>query len=231
MSTSDLIAQGMQEISDVHRGEISNDQASSIELLRRAFTQGDQHARQLVQQCFSETVRGWLHQHPKGETACCLEGEEYYVAQTFERLWQATAHTRPVEFMTLSDALLYLRACLNGVILDAQRVSSRPGVIALRKPIDAREQHMKGTTDSIEDWEILQTMLHKTYEQRLAYLLFHCGLEPSEIVLSYPQEFSDVREIYQLRHTIVERLLDQVASLPLTIGRTTAVESREETKG
>ncbi|HEY6409305.1 MAG TPA: hypothetical protein VIY29_17735 [Ktedonobacteraceae bacterium] len=44
-------------------------------------------------------------------------------------------------------------------------------------------------------------------QQRAAYLLFYCQLKPGEIVHFRPQEFSDVREIYNLRRKIVERLL------------------------
>jgi hypothetical protein len=44
-------------------------------------------------------------------------------------------------------------------------------------------------------------------EQRLAYLLFHCGLGPREMIRFCPQEWSDVQEIYRLRRNIMERIL------------------------
>jgi hypothetical protein len=47
-------------------------------------------------------------------------------------------------------------------------------------------------------------------EQRVAYLLFHCGLGPKDIVRIFPEEFNDVREISLLRCSIIERLLDDV---------------------
>ena len=56
-------------------------------------------------------------------------------------------------------------------------------------------------------WEVLQTVLPNEREQRLTYLLYHCGLSPREIVRFCPQEWSDVQEIYRLRRTIMERLL------------------------
>ncbi len=46
-------------------------------------------------------------------------------------------------------------------------------------------------------------MLPNKREQRLAYLLFHCGLKSREIVRFCPQE----QEIYQLRRIILERVL------------------------
>jgi len=62
-------------------------------------------------------------------------------------------------------------------------------------------------TDSNEIWEILQTLLPNAREQRLASLLYHCGLKPREIVRFCPQEWNDVQEIYRLRRIILERLL------------------------
>ena len=64
-----------------------------------------------------------------------------------------------------------------------------------------------------ELWEVLQTMLPGQREQRLAYLLYHCGLKPREIVRFCPQEWSDVQEIYHLRRSILERLMRNVDQL------------------
>ena len=118
-----------------------------LELLRRAIVQEDQEAWAGVQHCFSGLVRGWLHRHPKRDIACRLESEENYVAQTFERFWQATALTRHVEFMTLAAALQYLRASLNGVILDTLRAYARPREVMLPETGEAGELQAADTTD------------------------------------------------------------------------------------
>ena len=68
-------------------------------------------------------------------------------------------------------------------------------------------------TEAGELWEVLQTMLPGQREQRLAYLLYHCGLKPREIVRFCPQEWSDVQEIYHLRRSILERLMHNVDQL------------------
>jgi hypothetical protein len=49
-------------------------------------------------------------------------------------------------------------------------------------------------------------LLTNPHEQQVAYLLFHCGLKPREIIRFCPQEWSDVQEIYRLRRNIKERL-------------------------
>ena len=72
---------------------------------------------------------------------------------------------------------------------------------------EAGELQAEDATGRSEVWEALQAMLSDEREQRLAYLLFHCGLKPREIIRFCPQEWSDVREIYRLRRNIMERLL------------------------
>lgn len=72
---------------------------------------------------------------------------------------------------------------------------------------DDGEPQVGDGTDSSEAWGVLKTILPNVREQRLAYLLFNCGLKPREIVRCCPQEFSDASEIYRLRRTIMERLL------------------------
>jgi hypothetical protein len=72
---------------------------------------------------------------------------------------------------------------------------------------------MEDGTDSRKVWEVLQRMLPDEREQRLAYLLFYCGLKSREIVRFCSQEFSDVQEIYRIRRNIMERLLHNTDQL------------------
>jgi hypothetical protein len=176
------------------------------ELLRRAIIQGDQEARLRVQLCLGKVVRGWLGRHPNREALCNLDSEENYVAVAFERFWQVTID-KQMAFSTLATALHYLRVSLNGAMLDRLRASSVPKEVPLPQPDSPEEPLMEDAMRVAEVWELLQSMLLNEREQRLAYLLFHCGLGPQEIVHSCQQEFSDVDEIHRLRHTIMERLL------------------------
>ena len=68
-------------------------------------------------------------------------------------------------------------------------------------------------SESQELWEVIRRLLPNQREQRLAYLLFHCGLKPREIVRFCPQEFSSVEDIYRLRCNIVERLVRHADSI------------------
>jgi hypothetical protein len=103
--------------------------------------------------------------------------------------------------------LRYLLVSLNGAILDRLRASSRPIEVMLPQSAFPGEPLLEDVTPGAEVWERLQKVLLNACERRLAYLFFHCGFKPGEIVCCCSQEFSDVCEIYALRRTIVERLL------------------------
>jgi len=214
LSLAALAEQCLRELSVYRRGEPC-DETYSLELLRRATVEGNPEAWSWVHYCFDEVVRGWLRHHPSREAACSLESEEHYVAQAFERFWQATTVTQRVGFSRLAAALQYLRASLNGAILDTLRAYSRPREASLLEPA---EPHVEDQTDSNDVWEIVHTMLPSQREQRLAYLLYHCGLKPREIVRFCPQEWNDVREIYRLRRKVMERLLRNANQLRWRLG-------------
>jgi hypothetical protein len=204
MSIPALAAQCSREIDNFRRGEPWTDKYC-LELLKRAIVQGEREAWTGVQHCFSGLVHSWLRRHPKSEVALGMESDENYVAQAFERFWRATTLNQRVEFNTLAAALQYLRASLNGVILDTLRAYARPG--------EAGEPQAEDKPDSSEVWETLQTMLSNEREQRLAYLFFHCGLNSREIMRFCPREWSDVSEIYRIRRNIMERLLHKADQL------------------
>ncbi len=212
LSVPQLAALSQVELDNYRRGEPYTD-AYGLELVRRATVQADQEAWAWMQRCFSGFVLSWLYRHPSRETACRLESEENYVAQAFERFWQATILTQRLAFHTLAAALQYLRMSLNAAIVDTLRTYARSREVSLPAPGDPGEPYAEDTSDSSEVWEVVKTMLPNEREQRLAYLLYYCGLKPREIIRFCPQPFSDIREIYRLRRCIMERLLRNVDQL------------------
>ncbi len=191
---------------DSQLGEEPYNEQYYVELFRRAIVQRDLLAREVVQQLFYEKVLCWMRAHPLREATAYFDNEENGVTQTFERFWQA-AQTRKLELSTLTAILRYLWVILNGILLDRQRAYSRPHGAASTGPGPLGESHMDENTDCVEVWEILQGVLPNAREQRLAYLLFYCGLGPREIALRCSQEFNDEHEIYQLRRNIMARLM------------------------
>ena len=175
-------------------------EGSRLELLRRGRTDGDLQAWEAFQQSLEETVLTWLYEHPDREAACHMHSERYFVALAFEQLRQA-AIQKQVACETLSGVLVYLRASLNGAILETLRVSERPGAVSSICS-DGEDR-----SDRSELWDRLQARLSNQREQRLAYLLYQCGLEPAEIVRCCPQEWSDVQEVARLRRIIFMQLM------------------------
>ena len=157
---------------------------SRLEVLRRASTQGDLQAWATFQQGLEETVLIWLHEHPGSLAACRLHSERHFVALAFEQFWHFVVQEQ-----------------VTGAILDALRVSSGPRGVSSSRP-DV-EEHL----DRNEVWDRLQAFLSSERERRLAYLLYHCGLDPAENVRDSPQEWSDVHEVARLRRSIFVRLM------------------------
>jgi hypothetical protein len=53
------------------------------------------------------------------------------------------------------------------------------------------------STEAMDPALLQQRLASDEREQRLAYLLFYCGLKPREIVDLCPSEFDNLQEIYQ----------------------------------
>ena len=195
----------MFEIRDYHCGDVYHDQ---LDMFRRALTQCDRYAQEYIQHHFSAVVLDWLRCHSSGALACRLNSEEHYVNQAFEYFWRISFQHQELEVRSVAYALLYLRASLNGAILDALRSSHRLQESLLPETASTGVSFVDSHSNGQEVWEIVEGKLSDVREQRLAYLLFHCGLKPGEIAHSYPQEFSDVREISLLRLKIMNQLCD-----------------------
>jgi hypothetical protein len=197
-----MSSSSLEKCSDDPCGRQVTLEASRLELLRRASTQGDLDAWAKFQKSLEATVLAWLHAHPDCEVACRVHSERHLVSLAFGRLRQATIQGQ-VTCETLSGALVYLHASLNGAILETLRNSKRP------EAVSSIWQDGEDSRDKRDLWDWLQARLPNRREQRLAYLLYHCGLEPSEILRCCPQESSDTHEVTRLRHVILKRLMYQ----------------------
>ena len=56
-------------------------------------------------------------------------------------------------------------------------------------------------------WQRVERALTDARERRVAYLLFHCGLTPQEIVQRCTNEFTDIQEVLSLRCVIMKKLI------------------------
>ena len=188
-----------------HRRKEPFDDRYCLEIFRRAIVEHIDKAWSTLQQCFGEIVRIWLRSHPSSDVALLRDSEENYVAQTFSRFWYAVRRQH-IEFLSQQAALSYLRTTLNAVILDTLRYHTRTREVALPDPDIAEELVAPDTNDGHLLLDTLKKLLADEREQRLAYLLYYCGLKPREIVIHCAAEFNDIKEIYRLNHNITEKL-------------------------
>jgi hypothetical protein len=201
--------------------------AARLELWHRVCSHGDQQTWAAFQRSIEGTVLTWFYNHPGSEAACRTHSESHFIALAFEQLRQAVLQ-RQGACETFSEVLVYLHASLSGVIMETLRTSSRPRAICEH---ELAEQGPRGNPQCSEVWNWVQATLSGERERRLAYLLYHCGLEPEEIVRNCPQEWSDVHEVARLRHTVIERLLRNMNQLTLTahgLGEEMGREEREK---
>lgn len=189
------------------------DQAS-LELFQRALSQGNDESWSLLVERYQGLVLAWVRNHSRRDLAYRYHNPEYYVALAFERFWQATSRNSSLTFASLESALSYLKASLNGAILDTLRSYTRPEV-PLPEPghLHPVELTTEGYSYEHDLWDSIKSLIPTMREQRVAYLLFHCGLKPREIIQFCPDEFSSVREVHRLRRNVVERLLRQADTI------------------
>jgi DNA-directed RNA polymerase specialized sigma24 family protein len=206
MSLSELADRCASEISRYSHKE-EYDDTYCLEIFRRALLLHDDAAWELLQSRFTPTVSSWVRRHPSREAAYRHNSEENYVALAFARFWVASVNNSRLEFNSLAAALRFLHACLNTAILDTLRTYSRPNIVPLPDPGFPEEPVSEDEDDGGELWDVIRDMLPNAREQRLAYLLYHCGLKPREILQRCPGEFSNVQEIYRLTRNIMERLM------------------------
>lgn len=202
------------------------DENKCTEMFRRSLLQGDSESRKWLQQHLSKMMYEWLSLHPLKVEACRLKSPERYVIEAFECFWHASNGDNALELSGLPVMLRYLQVSLNSVVLEMLRNSVQPK--EKRSSVGAGEKAKGAFLESalaypyvkypiaMESgeaengsrlWERLLQLLADGREQRLAYLLFHCGLKPGEIVRCCPQEFSDIEEVYRLKRAILERFL------------------------
>ena len=199
MNLPELTTRCMSEIQKYNQREPHNDQCC-LEIFRRALLQQDSRAWSVLTERFHGIVLSWVRRHPQREAVRDIDSEENFVALTFERFWRVTVRNKTLEFTTLAGALVFLRACVNSVIIDTLRSQKEI-------PIPENFERVAPEPDeSNQRWEVIKGFIPNAREQRLAYLLYYCGLKPRQIVQLLPREFNDVHEIFRLTRNIIDRL-------------------------
>jgi integrase len=226
MSLSELADRCASEINKYSHKE-EYDDTYCLEIFRRALLLHDAAAWELMQRHFSPTVASWVRRHPLREIAYRFDSEENYVALVFARFW-VWSFNKQQEFTRLAQALGFLHTCVNSAILDRIRECVRPNIVSMPDAGFPEEPMSEDMHDNREFWETIMGLLPNPREQRLAYLLYYCGLKPREIVRLRPNEFSDVQEIYHMQRNILERLKRKKDILRWLLGDKEEFDDEEE---
>jgi RNA polymerase sigma factor (sigma-70 family) len=214
MPVDDLAQQCAQE-TNLYLTHKDSDSSYCFELFRRAISERDDSAwRALITQykpSVEKWVNKWVNQHPGFSLAS--EEEEDFVAEAFERFWK---HFTPEKFSRsqgLDAVLKYLKMCVHGATSDMGR---KMRYRQFDQPLEGTEE---GDPDSVEPeptpedllqkdefWQLIKSKSKDEKEYIVIYASFNLALTPREIFVEYPGEFRDIKEIYQYKANLLERL-------------------------
>ena len=178
---------------------------SLLQRIKQEAKASDHEARAILQYQFTENVRFWLTHHPCRDIALRYEREQDYIEHAFQRFWQAVSDQR-LTFTSLADTLRYLKLCLHSAIMDTLRLYARAYLETQPEQRHPAEPQIAHRHNESELWQTISNLLVNERERRVAYLHFHCNLEPREIMRQCPSEFSSEEEIYRIKRHMLKLL-------------------------
>jgi RNA polymerase sigma factor (sigma-70 family) len=212
MAVADLAQRCAQE-TDLYFTHQDYDSSYCFELFRRAIKNKDGQVWEVLilqyQPLVARWVEKWLDKYP--DFSLSNEESQDFVAQAFERFW--VSYT-PAKFEnaggSLPAVLKYLQMCVNGALTDTWRKLRR---LQIEKDAREEEQEVSETDPTPEDrlqseefWQFIQKKAKDSKEYKIVYASYYMDLSPREILAEYPNEFTNVKQIYQYKANFLERL-------------------------
>jgi DNA-directed RNA polymerase specialized sigma24 family protein len=213
MAVADLAQKCAQE-TDLYFNHQDYDSTYCFELFRRAIRNNDERALEVVivqyQPLVARWVDKWMDKHP--DFPSFNEEPQDFIAQAFERFWISFTPAKFDKSQSLAAVLRYLQMCTNGAIMDAWRKSRRLQIE--QEPRDEEQGFSEPDPDPTpeellqkdEFWQLIKKKTKDPKEYIVVYASFHLALSPREILIEYPNEFRDIKEIYQYKANMLERL-------------------------
>jgi RNA polymerase sigma factor (sigma-70 family) len=188
------------------------DSSYGFELFRRAVWNKDERALEAVitqyQPLVARWVNRWIDQHP--DFPLINEEAQDFIAQAFERFWTSFTPAKFDKSRNLAAILRYLQMCVHGAITDAWRKFRR---VQLEQEIRDDEQEFFQPESTPEDflqndefWQLIKKKSKDLKEYTVVYASFSLALSPREILDEYPGLFRDIKEIYQYKANLLDRL-------------------------
>jgi len=211
MAVEDLARKCAHE-TDLFFSHHDNDPSYGFELFRRAIRNKDEHALEVVitqyQPLVARWVDRWMVKHP--DLLLIDQEAQDFIAQGFERFWSSFTSAKFDKSRNLAAVLRYLQMCVYAAVTDAWRKSQH---IRLEQEMRDEEQEFVASESTPEDhlqndefWQLIQKKSNDPKEYTVVYASYSLGLTPREILAEYPGLFRDVKEIYQYKANLLDRL-------------------------
>jgi DNA-directed RNA polymerase specialized sigma subunit, sigma24 homolog len=211
MAVEDLAQKCAQE-TDLFFTHHDYDSSYGFELFRRAVRNKDERALEVVitqyQPLVARWVNRWMYKRP--DFLLINEEAQDFVAQAFERFWASFTPAKFDKSQNLAAVLRYLQMCVRGAITDAWRKFRR---MRLEQELRDEEKEFSQPESTPEDllqnaefWQLIKKKSKDPKEYAVVYASFGLALSPREILAEYPGLFRDIKEIYQYKANLLDRL-------------------------
>jgi RNA polymerase sigma factor (sigma-70 family) len=211
MALGDLAQKCAQE-TDLFFAHHDSDSSYCFELFRRAVRNKDERALEVAitqyQPLVARWVNRWMDKHP--DFLWINEEAQDFIAQAFERFWASFTPAKFDKSQNLAAILRYLQMCVHGAITDAWRKFRR---IRLEQEMRDEEEEFSQPESTPEDllqndefWQLIKKKSKDSKEYTVVYASFRLALSPREILAEYPGLFRGIKEIYQHKANLLDRL-------------------------
>lgn len=205
------VVAGCAEQTELFFAKKSSDDRFCFELWRRALVERVQQAWDVVYAQYQPLVVGWVQNH-EGYVRC-QEEVQFFVNESFARLYKAIAPEKFAKFSTLQGLLSYLNGCVHSAIIDHLRKRDPlpanlmiDNVAGHPVSIPSAHKHVLERTQREALWHLLEKRIKKTEEWVILECYFILGMKPNDIHTTHPNLFKDVKEVYRIKDNLLSRL-------------------------
>jgi DNA-directed RNA polymerase specialized sigma24 family protein len=211
MSIADL-AHKCERETELYFSHQDYDSSSCFELFRRAIQINEEEAWTVIKDQYQPLVASWVAKWLSKYPDYSMAGEEAqdFIAQAFERFWISFTPVKFDKSQSLAAVLQYLQMCVNGAMTDTWRKMRH---IQIEVDTGEAEREFAEPNPTPEDimqadefWQIIRKKSRNLQEYIVVYASFSLDLSPREILAEYPGVFSDIKEIYQHKANLLDRL-------------------------
>jgi RNA polymerase sigma factor (sigma-70 family) len=214
MMVADLAQRCAQE-TDHYLNHRHSDSRYCFELFKRAILERDDSAWTALIHQYKSLVAKWVRKWASKQSDFSpVNEEEDFIAEAFERFWKHFTPEKLSKSQSLDAVLQYLKLCVSGTMLDFAR----------KTYYERFDQQLEGTDEDHafdppeeeltpeellqkEDfWQLIRKKCKDEKEYIVIYASFCLALTPREILAEYPAKFPSIKEIYQHKANMLERL-------------------------